>query len=555
MSDDLDNNKPQPPAGNAPRGSRRNRQEGSSQRGSAPRGSRRAQQDSILPTAAPARPKRGTPGTASQRKFMTQQQKEAMYQRWLYIGLAVAAGLIVLTLGIGALWQFQIMPNQVLATVNGEEITRKDYWKYQNITLYNEARVYENMALQFTGQEQSQYLLYSTQLDSAREDIEGNTDVSEATLSQMIEDKLYVQAAEEQGVDMSRPVLMQTALNTWAPTDAPLVTPIPSPTMIPQRAEWATQTAEAIQTQEAEMAAMMGTPMATPVVDSGTPGATPVIEATPDMDAVQRDAEAEYQIFLDEVLADTGLSEDEYLELFAKPQVARAHVHAQIVEGIPQSAPQVEVSHIMVGTEDLANQVHDEVTSGDQTFGDAASIWSQDMATSGNDGQLGWVREGELPDEIDAVIFNMEPGDISEPIETPFGWHIVMVTDRDEDRPLSITQYDSAVQMAEEEFLEQARAENDISSDHYDPQPLPTASVFTPPVDAPTPIVATPVTAPDLSATPIAGPAFPTPAVEDATPVASPVTGPVLGPDEATPEASPVASPVASPEASPAATP
>lgn len=537
MSDELNNNKPQPPAGNAPRGSRRNQQSGN-----APRGSRRGQQDSLIPSAQPVRPKRGNPGTAAQKKFMTQQQKEAMYQRWLYIGLAVAAGLIVLSLGVGALWQYQIMPNQVLATVNGQEIKRKDYWEYQNITLYNEARVYENMALQFTGQEQSQYLLYSTQLDSARNDIEGNTDVSEATLAQMIEDKLYVQAAEEQGIDMSRPVLIQTALNTWAPTDSPLVTPIPEPTMIPARAEWATQTAEAMQTQEAEMAEMLGTPMATPVVDSGTPGATPVIEATPDMDAVQLDAEAEYQIFLDEVLADTGLSEDQYLELFAKPQVARAHVNAQIIEGIPQSAPQVEVSHIMVATEELANEVYADITSGDQSFEDAAAIWSQDMATSGNDGKLGWVREGELPDEIDAVIFDMQVGEISEPIETPFGWHIVKVTGQDDDRPLSIVQYDTAVAMAENDFLEQARAENDISSDHYDPQPQPTASVFTPPADAPTPIVATPVTAPDLSATPIAGPVFAPIEPESATPQASPA-------------ASPVASPVASPEASPAATP
>lgn len=518
MSDDLNRNKPRPPAGNAPRGSRRNRDVAETK-----------------PSSVPGRPKRGSRG--GQKKFMTQQQKEAMYQRWLYIGLGAAAGLIVLVLGIGALWQYQIMPNQVLATVNGDEITRKDYWKYQDITYYNQARMYENMALEASGQEQSQLLLYSTQLDAAREDLEGNTDVSEATLTQMIEDKLYVQAAEEQGVDMSQPVLMQTALNTWAPSDSPLVTPIPSPTMIPEREEWATQTAVAMQTQEAEMAEMMGTPMATPVVDnatpSGTPGATPVSaspEATPDMATVQTNAEAEYQIFLDEVLSDTGLSEEEYLELFAKPQVARAHVRANIVNEIPQSAPQVEVSHIMVNTEELANEIHTDLTNGEETFEDAATIWSQDTATSGNDGQLGWVMEGELPDEIDAVIFDMAEGDVSEPIQSPFGWHIVTVTGHDDDRALSINQYDAAIAEAEANFLENAREANDISSDHYNPSPVPTASAFTPPVDAPTPIVATPVSAPDLSATPISGPVFNQDGSGNATPVASPAASPVATP-------------------------
>lgn len=519
MSDE-NSNIPERGSGNAPRGSRRNQP--------AP------QQKS--------RPKRGSTGSGK-RQYMTQAQKEAMYQRWLYIGLAVAAGLIVLALGAGAIWQYQIMPNQVLATVNGEDITRRDYWKYQNISYYNQARVYENMARESTGDQQSQLLLYSTQLDAARGDIEGSTEVNEATLTQMIEDKLYIQAAEEQGVDMSNPVLMQTALNTWAPTDSPLVTPIPSPTMIPQRAEWATSTAEAQQTAQAEQAALLGTPVAaTPIVDgspvavgtpAGTPGAagTPVgtPDATPDMAVVQSNAESDYQVFLTDVLKDTGLSEQEYLDLFAKPQVARAHVNAKLVEDVPQSAPQVEVSHIMVGTEELANEVHTDLESGEQTFEDGAAIWSTDTATSTNGGQLGWVTDGQLPDEINAVIFDMEPGTISEPIQTPFGWHIVTVTDKDDDRPLTTSQYDARVLEARTQFLEDQRAKNDISSDHYDPTPAPTATMFTPPMDAPTPIVATPVMAPDMSATPVQGPIL-----APASPVASP---------ESTPQGSPEATP------------
>lgn len=510
---DAENNQPQPHAGNAPRGSRRNQQP--------------------VQKAPVVRPKRGSTGTGAPKKHMSQQQREAMYQRWLYIGLAVAAGLIVLALAVGALWQFRIMPNQVLATVNGEEITRRDYWKYENITLYNQARLYENMALEYTGQEQSQFLLYSSQLDAARDDIEGSTDVSQTTLSQMIEDRLYVQAAEADGVDMSEPVLRQTALNTWAPTSSPLVTPIPSPTMIPQRAEWATQTAEAQQTAEAEQAALLGTPTTTPSAVSatpvGSPMATPIAatpEATPDMASIEQDAETEYQTFLSDVLPDTGLSEQEYLNLFAKPQVARAHVNANITASVPQSAPQVEVSHILVSTEELANEIYGEVSDGTQTFEDAAMMSSQDTATASNGGKLGWVTDGELPDEINTAIFSMAPGDISAPIQTAYGWHIMMVSDSDDDRALTQTQYDAAIADAQQVFLDEARAANDISSDHYDPTPEPTASVFTPPVNAPTPIVATPVTAPDLSATPVAGPSLPV-----ASPMASPVGSPVATPD------------------------
>jgi hypothetical protein len=180
-----------------------------------------------------------------------------MYQRMLYIGLAAAAGLIVLILGIGAFYEYQIKPNQVLATVNGNEITREDYWRYQSVSLYNQARTYEDYALQVTGQQQTQFLTYAAQLDAAREDVWGSTDVSEATISQMVEDQLYVAAAEAEGIGLSEDTLQAYALNMYAPGDQPLVTPYPSPTMSPERAQWATETAEAMQTQQA---IAMGTP-------------------------------------------------------------------------------------------------------------------------------------------------------------------------------------------------------------------------------------------------------------------------------------------------------
>lgn len=496
--------------------------------GNAPRGSSRNQASASNAT----RPKRGSTGSG-QKKYMTQQQKEAQYQRWLYIGLGVAAGLIILSLGIGALWQYRIMPNQVIATVNGQEITRRDYWKYQSISLYNQARVYEELALQYTGSDQSQFLLYSAQLDAARDDVEGSTDVSETTLSQMIEDILYIQAAEEQGVDMSDPVLQQYALNNFAPIDSPVATAIPSPTLIPERAEWATQTAEAEETAAAQTAVALGTPLATPVAD-GTPGATPVVDATPDMAEIKATAQTDYQTFVKDILPGVGLSEQEYLNLFAKPAVARAEVNANITASVPQSAPQVEVSHIMVSTEELANEVYTKVTSGEMTFADAAAIYSIDSTTSANSGQLGWVTEGELPTELDAVIFTMTPDEISKPIQSGYGWHIVMVTAKEENRPLTDAQYTSAIAAAKTKMLDEQRAKSEIKSDYYNPTPEPTATAFAAPADAPTPISATPVSAPDLSATPVQGPAIPQPA----TPVASPVASP-----EASPEASPTSPP------------
>lgn len=456
-------------------------------------------------------------------------QRESQYQRMLYIGLAAAAAIIVLSLLAGALYEYRIKPNQVLATVNGDEITREDYWSYQSVTLYNQARMYEDYALQVTGQQQTQFLQYAAQLDRAREDVWGSTDVSDATISQMIEDRLYVNAAENQGVDMSDPVLQQFALNTFAPSTTPLITPVPSPTMIPERAAWATETAEAMAT---EQAIAMGTPVgqATPIASpAASPEASPAATPTPDVESARFTAQAAYDLFRDEAMEDARMDEETYLQTIIKPQVARTAIDAEIAHSVPQTAPQVEVQHILVATHDLANQTFSEVEGG-ADFGEIAETRSIDTITAPTGGHLGWVTQGELPDAVSDLAFATDVDSIAGPVESPYGWHVIKVLAREDDRPLTTRQYDDATANARTTWLEEQRTANDVESDHYQPTPEPTTETFLPPADAPTPIVATPVAAPDLSATPIAGPQL----APQATPSASPASTPVIAP-EATP--------------------
>ena len=104
----------------------------------------------------------------------------------------------------------------------------------------------------------------------------------------------------------------------------------------------------------------------------------------------------------------------------------------------------------------------------------------------------------------------------------------------DEDRPLTETQYSLAKTEALDAWIAQQREQADISSDHYNPAEEPTPEQFYPPADAPTPVVATPVPATDVSLTPVAGPQL----APSASPAASPVAGPA-GTPAATPAATP----------------
>jgi peptidyl-prolyl cis-trans isomerase SurA len=60
-------------------------------------------------------------------------------------------------------------------------------------------------------------------------------------------------------------------------------------------------------------------------------------------------------------------------------------------------------------------------------FATAAKRFSQDPASMEQGGDLGWFRRGLMVPEFEAVAFAIKPGVISEPVESPFGYHIIQV--------------------------------------------------------------------------------------------------------------------------------
>jgi peptidyl-prolyl cis-trans isomerase D len=65
----------------------------------------------------------------------------------------------------------------------------------------------------------------------------------------------------------------------------------------------------------------------------------------------------------------------------------------------------------------------------DVSFAEAAENFSQGPSAS-KGGSLGWITRGETVKPFEEAAFNLQPGNISEPVRTPFGWHLIKVTDR-----------------------------------------------------------------------------------------------------------------------------
>ncbi len=110
------------------------------------------------------------------------------------------------------------------------------------------------------------------------------------------------------------------------------------------------------------------------------------------------------------------------------------------VEGKLATGPveQTHVRHILLRVSDLTpeaevkrrlNDLRERVLKGGQDFGQLARLHSVDgSATRGGD--LGWLYPGDTVPEFERAMNRLKPGEISEPVQTPFGWHLIQVLER-----------------------------------------------------------------------------------------------------------------------------
>ena len=88
---------------------------------------------------------------------------------------------------------------------------------------------------------------------------------------------------------------------------------------------------------------------------------------------------------------------------------------------------QVEASHILVATQEEADEVKAKLDDGGD-FAELAAEYSIDTANAENGGALGAFGAGEMALEFEEAAFSMAVDEISEPVETEYGFHIIQVT-------------------------------------------------------------------------------------------------------------------------------
>ncbi len=87
---------------------------------------------------------------------------------------------------------------------------------------------------------------------------------------------------------------------------------------------------------------------------------------------------------------------------------------------------EVKASHILVGSKELADEIKAKIDAGSD-FGTMAQEYSK-CPSSKKGGNLGWFKRGMMVREFENAAFKMKEGEVSEPVKTQFGWHIIKLT-------------------------------------------------------------------------------------------------------------------------------
>jgi parvulin-like peptidyl-prolyl isomerase len=141
------------------------------------------------------------------------------------------------------------------------------------------------------------------------------------------------------------------------------------------------------------------------------------------------------QEYFDNWLAINYYTLDEFREIMRLSLIA-TKLTEPVIASVPTTAEHVHARHILVNTEDEANQVMGRLQAGED-FGTLAAEYSVDVTTRENGGDLGWFpRGGLLVPEVEDVAFTLQPGNTSPIVRSAWGYHIIQVLEFDSARPV-----------------------------------------------------------------------------------------------------------------------
>jgi hypothetical protein len=405
------------------------------------------------------------------RRHVARLERERQQQRWLIIGSIAVGALVVLIILFGVLNQRVFQPSVAVARVDGEKISVtqfQDRVRFTRQQMIQQLNQLQQMATMF-GDQGAQY--FGAQIDQINSQLNDPATMGTQVLDQMVNEIVIRQEAEARGITVSEADVdkgLQEAFGYYANG-----TPTPQPELTLQP----TSTLSALQMT---LMPPTATPTATvePTADPSQPTATleptlaPTATADPNATAIPTEAplptataytEEGFNQTLDNFvtgLEDIDFSENDLRGLI-RAQLYQEKLFEAVTADVTREQEMVWARHILVTTEEEAQAVIDRLNAGEDFAAIAAEV-SLDTSNKDQGGDLQWFTRERMVTPFSDAAFAMEVGEISAPVQTEFGYHVIQVLGK-EVRQLDPDSYDQARQTAFNAFLEDLKAKKDIT--------------------------------------------------------------------------------------------
>jgi len=404
------------------------------------------------------------------KKHLARQQREAKQIRTI-ISIAIVIAVIVVGLIIyGIVSQLIIRPKKVIVEVDDVTITvgqmesRVQYSRVQMLSAaYNYYEMYQIYSMYYADYAESYLSSAQNYVSQLVQPVSLATEV----LDDMINDIIIRKEATARGITVSQeevdeavknmfgffpegtltPTVTATILSTptYSETQLSLVTltSTPSATLPPTETPEVTATSTKGSTDsdsevegydsETEGASTEGTETSpeTPTPEfSPTITLTPTITPTPTLYTTEIFAEdlKEYS----DLYKNYNFNIDD-LRYIIEAQLLEEKLMKLVTEDLVPFQEEVWARHILVETENEAEIIYDLLQNGGD-FHELAAENSTDTSTSESGGDLGWFNDETMVAEFTDAAFSLEVGEISEPVESTYGFHIIQVLGKRENQ-------------------------------------------------------------------------------------------------------------------------
>ena len=142
-------------------------------------------------------------------------------------------------------------------------------------------------------------------------------------------------------------------------------------------------------------------------------------------------------------------------------QILRRKLNEQLSAAVPATTEQVHARHILVPDETAAAAVQERLKNG-ESFEALAAELSIDPGSKAQGGDLGWFPRGFMISAFEDAAFGLAPGQVSDPVKTSFGVHLIRVDERSDARPLDSEQLQALQNNALPRWLDDEKAKHKV---------------------------------------------------------------------------------------------